>query len=52
MTGWNTDRTMYFGTKTPDVFEKIELDAMARLHWLRIETKQNLRAIRETHDPR
>lgn len=36
---------MYYGTKRPDAFEKILLEAHARIHWLAIETQSNLRAI-------
>lgn len=44
---WNADRTMYYGTRVPDAFERIELEAQARLRWLLVETKQNLRRIME-----
>jgi hypothetical protein len=41
---WNADRSMYYGTKEPDVFESILLEAHAKIHWLRIRTAQNLRS--------
>lgn len=42
---WNSDRTKYYGTLIPTEMERVTLEAHARLHWLRIETRQNLAKI-------
>ncbi len=36
---------MYCGTKQPGPIDRVLLQAHARLHWLRIETMQNIHAI-------
>ncbi|WP_456622143.1 MULTISPECIES: hypothetical protein [unclassified Bradyrhizobium] len=42
---WSDDRRYYGSERLPDARERILLDALCKLHWLRIRTISNLRAI-------
>lgn len=45
MSIWSADRTMYYGTRLPDAFDRALLYAHAELHWLGIRTAQNIKHI-------